>query len=308
MRRMPAVVACVLTAAMVLLGLQGVATAASWPLVQSGHKGTDVRTVQHLVTHHGHATGVDGDFGPNTKTQVTAFQRAKSLDADGIVGPATWPKLVVEVGEGSTATHAVTAAKEQLNKHGAKLTANGTFDAATAEAVKKFQQENGLTVNGKVTTETWRELVAGIGDVGGYSLPVGKSVMPRSEYDDPHHTYPAIDLPTRTGTKVYAVNGGTATKIGNTGSCGYGVTIRAKDGGTYTYCHFKQAAVASGEVKAGQLIGYSGNTGRSSGPHLHLQLKRSDGALVCPQRLLLAVYDGKQVPAVGSLPTSGCFY
>jgi murein DD-endopeptidase MepM/ murein hydrolase activator NlpD len=201
----------------------------------------------------------------------------------------------------------VTAAKEQLNKHGAKLTANGTFDAATAAAVTKFQQEHSLTANGKVTTETWRELIAGVGAVGGYSLPIGKSVLPRSEYDDPHHDYAAIDLPVASGTSVYAVNGVTATKIGNTGGCGYGVTITAKDGGDYTYCHFRQAAVASGEVRAGQLIGYSGNTGRSSGPHLHLQIKRN-GTLVCPQRLLLAVYDGKPVPSIGSLPTSGCSY
>ncbi len=194
-----------------------------------------------------------------------------------------------------------------LNKHGAKLTANGTFDAATAEAVTEFQREQGLTANGKVTVETWRELVAGVGAVGGYSLPIGKSVLPRSEYDDPHHTYPAIDLPVATGTSVYAINGGTAAKIANTGGCGYGVRITARDGGVYTYCHFKQAAVASGEVKAGQLVGYSGNTGRSSGPHLHLQITRN-GKLVCPQRLLLAIYDGKQVPSIGSLPTSGCSY
>ena len=194
-----------------------------------------------------------------------------------------------------------------LNKHGAKLTANGTFDAATAEAVTEFQRENGLIANGKVTVETWRELVAGVGAVGGYSLPIGKSVLPRGEYDDPHHTYPAIDLPVATGTSVYAINGGTAAKIANTGGCGYGVRITARDGGVYTYCHFKQAAVASGEVKAGQLVGYSGNTGRSSGPHLHLQITRN-GKLVCPQRLLLAIYDGKQVPSIGSLPTSGCSY
>ncbi|SFP68450.1 Putative peptidoglycan binding domain-containing protein [Amycolatopsis arida] len=307
MRRVTTVAAGVLAMALILIGLSGVANAASWPLVQSGHKGTNVRTVQHLVTHHGFATDVDGDFGPNTKNQVTAFQRANSLDADGIVGPNTWPKLVVEVAEGSTARHAVTAAKEQLNKHGAKLTVNGTFDAATTEAVKKFQSANGLTANGVVNTSTWRELVAGAGAVGGYSLPVAKSVLPRSEYDDPHHDYPAIDLPVSSGTPVYAVNGGSATKIPNTGSCGYGVTVNAKDGGVYTYCHFRQAAVASGEVKAGQLIGYSGNTGRTSGPHLHLQIKRN-GTLVCPQRLLLAIYDGKPVPSVGSLPTTGCFY
>ena len=48
--------------------------ALTWPLEQQGSTGEDVKTVQYLVTAHGHSTGVDGVFGPLTKSAVEAFQ------------------------------------------------------------------------------------------------------------------------------------------------------------------------------------------------------------------------------------------
>ena len=38
--------------------------------------------------------GLDGDFGPNTETATKAFQKAKSLSEDGIIGQNTWGKLL----------------------------------------------------------------------------------------------------------------------------------------------------------------------------------------------------------------------
>jgi murein DD-endopeptidase MepM/ murein hydrolase activator NlpD len=60
-------------------------------------------------------------------------------------------------------------------------------------------------------------------------------------------------------------------------------------------------------VSTGQLLGYSGNTGNSTSPHLHVELKYG-GVNRCPQRLLLAIYDGMVVPHPSTLPTSGCTY
>lgn len=139
-----------------------------------------------------------------------------------------------------------------------------------------------------------------------WSLPVPHPALPRSEYDDPHHDYPAIDLPVPTGTPAYAVRAGTVTRI-NSSSCGLGIRLSA--GGTeYVYCHFSGWAVPSGAaVSAGQRIGATGDTGNSTGPHLHLQIRR-DGVLRCPRDLLLALYDGTTPPPVDGLPTSGCFY
>jgi murein DD-endopeptidase MepM/ murein hydrolase activator NlpD len=140
-----------------------------------------------------------------------------------------------------------------------------------------------------------------------FSLPLAKSALPRSEYDDPHHDYPAIDLPVGTGTRAYAVRAGTVTII-NDSSCGQGVNLTGTDGATYTYCHFSAWSVSNGAtVAAGQQLGLTGNTGNSTGPHLHFGI-RTGSTRRCPQNFLLALYDGVTPPAATSLPTTGCFY
>jgi murein DD-endopeptidase MepM/ murein hydrolase activator NlpD len=58
--------------------------------------------------------------------------------------------------------------------------------------------------------------------------------------------------------------------------CGIGVTLTTADGQTWTYCHlsYRDPAVQAGTMLlAGALVGLVGSTGRSTGPHLHLQLQ-----------------------------------
>ncbi|MGA8117704.1 MAG: GH25 family lysozyme [Actinocatenispora sp.] len=130
----------------------------SWPLVQSGQTGRQVSTVQYLLNAHGAALTVDGDFGSATTTAVKSFQSAHGLTADGVVGPNTWQALVVTVQAGSTGD-AVTAAQAELNAHGAGLTVNGQFDAATTAATTAFQTARHLTADGIVGPDTWQALL-----------------------------------------------------------------------------------------------------------------------------------------------------
>jgi peptidoglycan hydrolase-like protein with peptidoglycan-binding domain len=59
-------------------------------LLRQGTRGEDVRWVQRRLQTHGFEPGpADGVFGPRTDAAVRAFQRARSLEADGIVGPHT---------------------------------------------------------------------------------------------------------------------------------------------------------------------------------------------------------------------------
>ncbi|WP_392542088.1 peptidoglycan-binding protein [Oryzobacter telluris] len=61
--------------------------------VQSGSQGEAVIGVQKCLTAKGYSTGADGIFGSGTDAQVRAFQRAKGLPDDGIVGSNTWQAL-----------------------------------------------------------------------------------------------------------------------------------------------------------------------------------------------------------------------
>ncbi|GIH20874.1 GH25 family lysozyme [Rugosimonospora africana] len=131
----------------------------TWPLVQQGQTGRRVTTVQYLLNAHGAKLDPDGDFGPATKTAVVSFQSSNHLETDGIVGANTWQALVVTVQQGSTGP-AVNAVQAELNAHGAALTVNGTFDAATSAAVKTYQTSKGLDPDGVVGTLTWQSLVS----------------------------------------------------------------------------------------------------------------------------------------------------
>jgi peptidoglycan hydrolase-like protein with peptidoglycan-binding domain len=318
-RAVMAAVAAVAVGAAVATGIviaaPGAGAAASFPTVRRGDTGANVYAVQHLLTAHGRRTTADGDFGPATESSVRSFQSASSIGVDGIVGNQTWPKLIMTVRRGSNG-EAVKAAQRLLDKFGSGLSVDGDFGPATDAATRRFQSGHQLAVDGIVGPNTWAALLGGSGSGGGgggggggtgtYRLILAHNALPRSEYDDPHHDYPAIDLPVGTGTDAFAVTAGTIHYVG--GDCGRGVQLLGTDGVTYTYCHFSARRVADGaRVAPGQFIGDTGATGHATGPHLHFQI-RSGGVLRCPQRLLLALFDGRTPPNPRTLPTSGCSY
>ncbi|MFI6132904.1 peptidoglycan DD-metalloendopeptidase family protein [Micromonospora sp. NPDC051141] len=178
-----------------------------------------------------------------------------------------------------------------------------SFDAGTGNAVGVSRWSTGT---GYVVADAVR-LTGDGGGQAGFSLPVSRTLLPRSEYDDPHHDYPAIDLPVDTGTSVYATRPGTVVRVDDT-SCGRGINLTGTDGAVYTYCHLSAWSVATGAtVATGQQIGSSGSTGNSTGPHLHFGI-RTGSTYRCPQNYLLAIYDQVTPPAAAALPTTGCYY
>lgn len=93
--------------AIVLSGSSGAATTkveepavtkvSGLPVLKKGSKGQSVKALQILLIGYDHSCGsygADGDFGTATKKAVIAYQKANGLDADGVVGPKTWTKLL----------------------------------------------------------------------------------------------------------------------------------------------------------------------------------------------------------------------
>ncbi|MFI9122265.1 M23 family metallopeptidase [Streptomyces bikiniensis] len=105
----------------------------------------------------------------------------------------------------------------------------------------------------------------------------------------------------------HALTSGTARLNGGLGeSCGPGVAIDGDDGIVHQYCHPDSRSVSDGaRVTTGQLVAHTGNTGDSTGPHLHFGIFRQ-GVSVCPQQLLIALYDNLTPPSPWTLPASGC--
>lgn len=304
-------VIALLTIITAAVGSASPVAAASWP-ISVGYTGPDVTAIQYLLRNRGYSVPATGTFGPVTESSVKAFQRAVAMQPNGVVGPVTWSKLIVEINAGAQ-NEAVKALQVQLNKHGYGVSVDGSYGPATQRAVVAFKQRAGLSSSTLIGPLTWQALVArGTANLGGgtasgsYALPLAKSALPRWRYERSHHDYPGIDLPVWTGARVYAMRSGTVSYVGST--CGLGMVITADDGALYRYCHFDSRAVAAGtRVQTGQFIGISGNTGNSTGPHLHLDI-RYGGVQRCPQRMLLALYDGTPAPHPSTLPTSGCTY
>lgn len=85
-----------------------------------------------------------------------------------------------------------------------------------------------------------------------------------------------IDLRATTGTKVYAANGGTVTTSGYSSAWGNYIIINHGGGYTTLYAHLSRRNVSKGAtVKQGDVIGLSGNTGYSTGPHLHFEINKN---------------------------------
>jgi murein DD-endopeptidase MepM/ murein hydrolase activator NlpD len=93
--------------------------------------------------------------------------------------------------------------------------------------------------------------------------------------------HPGIDLSTPAGTPVYAADAGLVIFAGWTG-VGYGNTVVIDHGNGYRtlYGHLSQVSTYCGaKVQAGKLIGLSGSTGNSTGPHLHFEVRVPGGYL-----------------------------
>jgi hypothetical protein len=91
-----------------------------------------------------------------------------------------------------------------------------------------------------------------------------------------------IDFPVSYGTTVMAATDGTVRTQWNS-AYGNMAIVTAKDGTETWYCHLSSYKVASGTtVKAGDPIAFSGNSGNSTGPHLHFEVRPAGGSAIDP--------------------------
>ena len=92
-----------------------------------------------------------------------------------------------------------------------------------------------------------------------------------------------IDIANNTGTAIHAARDGVITYSGWSSGYGYLVEMSHADGESTRYAHNSRLLVKKGQVvPQGARISLMGSTGRSTGPHLHFEIRRSGGAAVNP--------------------------
>ena len=142
----------------------------SEPVLRPGSTGEAVRELQQALEGLGYDPGpVDGQFGARTEDAVKAFQTAQGIAADGIVGDVTWINIDEAdmsdptIRRGSTG-NPVRRAQKRLTLGGYDTGGvDGVFGANTEAAVRRFQGDRALTVDGVVGPRTWDEINA-LGD------------------------------------------------------------------------------------------------------------------------------------------------
>lgn len=121
--------------------------------------------------------------------------------------------------------------------------------------------------------------------VGGtfmWPLPAGNNVVTciygyrNHPVTGKYSLHTGVDLRASTGTKVYAANKGSVTTSGYSSAWGNYIIISHGGGITTLYAHLSKRSVSKGDtVKQGDIIGYSGNTGYSTAPHLHFEISKN---------------------------------
>jgi murein DD-endopeptidase MepM/ murein hydrolase activator NlpD len=104
-----------------------------------------------------------------------------------------------------------------------------------------------------------------------------------TDYSGPH---PGLDVAVPVGTPIRAAGGGTIVEVGDDAKYGRFVRVEHRDGYETLYAHASRILVKQGDkIPSGRTIALSGNTGQSTAPHLHFEV-RQGGAAVDPLLLI----------------------
>ena len=163
--------------------------------------------------------------------------------------------------------------------------ASGYFGPVTQIAVVRFQESKGIEATGVVGVETWQALGDAVARAAAESdVSFGDKALDGRYCPAVDFTYGdgmgagrghmGIDLMGKEGSPIYAIDAGKVSRSGYQSNGALILDIDSKDGHMWFYGHFSKILFSEGDsVKAGQLIGYMGDTGSPGAVHLHAELR-----------------------------------
>ena len=200
-------------------------------------------------------------------TEQSTYEEEYFAEVEYIYNDNWYTTKSVTLQEQEAGYHQVTALITKRN--GVEQSREMIDEVVIKEPVKKIVEV------GTQTPPTYIKPLSGGRQTSGF----GRRKAPTKGASTNHR---AIDWATPTGTAIWASSGGTVSVAGWQSGYGYVVYINHPDGNQTRYGHLSKILVSSGQkVKQGQKIALSGNTGRSTGPHLHFEL-RVNGTPVNP--------------------------
>jgi murein DD-endopeptidase MepM/ murein hydrolase activator NlpD len=234
---------------------------------------------------------IDGQRGPATTDALVVFQQRVGLVPDGIAGRRT-KRALGHLGRPNFGTRPLSVGlmgwdvaelQFELAWHGFPSGLfDGVFGGRLEAAVRRFQRFSRLPAIGIAGPRTMAALgrprpTSPIRLQAPLAAPIGDGFGPRA-----NAFHAGLDFVAPAGTPVSSARAGRVTWAGPRGSFGNAVVIAHGSGVRTLYAHLAHVDVTLSErVAAGQQIGLVGSTGRSTGPHLHFEV-RLRGAAVDP--------------------------
>ena len=292
---------------------------------KQGDRSDQVKAIQTVLINDviGLVGGADGRFGAGTSAAIAEYQRRRGLNITGTMddatnaamfaAPAPAPAVAVEATATSMTFETLPARGQSgelvrtlqnaliANGTEVKGGADGVFGVATTVAITNFQIARGLNQT-KVLDVNTAGALALIPSLESLGLPT-LQVFPmqgRCSFSDTWkqarpggRLHEGVDIMGAKGLAIYATNDGVISRMSTGGVLGGNAIYLTIPNGTYFYyAHLDSFApgIAPGvSVRAGQIIGYNGETGHAGSPHLHFEVHPFGGPAVSPYQFVKAV-------------------
>lgn len=137
----------------------------------------------------------------------------------------------------------------------------------------------GLFLIGAMTIKRWRKPIIGV-----ITSKFGYRIHPVTKQSTYHN---GIDIAAPVGTKIYAPASGKVENLYSNAAGGLQLIIKHDNGFKTGYAHLSKILYPIGtKVRKGQIIALTGNTGATTGPHLHFTLTNELGEKVDPEKYI----------------------
>jgi peptidoglycan hydrolase-like protein with peptidoglycan-binding domain len=255
--------------------------------------GSDVKTLQQLLTSAGFRTTADGNFGPTTQTHVIGFERKYRLTANGVVTKAV-VAVLERFGKGSvtfgasggvaTVTQSqsssspptlregangrwVTTLQRELNAAGYPTSVDGAFGPALYGVVNQFKAAHGLAQDGVFGSKSWAVLTSAMQASQGTAPPGQAHLNPDGTVTAPANAPVAVQqviaAANQIAFKPYVYGGGHGSWIDSGYDCSGSVSYALHGAGFISSPEDSSELESYGASGAGQWITIWANAGHT---------------------------------------------
>ncbi len=261
-------------------------------VLREGMSGSDVVTLQQLLTRAHFRTPTDGNFGPLTESHVISFERKYGLTANGIVTQAVVAKLrrfaagsITHGPSGGAALQSqsansgpptlrlgskgswVTTLQRELNSVGYATSIDGQFGVGTERVVNQFKAAHGLAQDGVFGTKSWAALAAAQNAAAGSAPPGYAHLNPDGTATAPANAPPAVQeviaAANQIAFKPYIYGGGHGSWIASGYDCSGSVSYALHGAGLISTPEDSSELESYGAAGPGQWITIWANAGHT---------------------------------------------